>query len=143
MTRRATPAAGPFTSSSRPKLRWLALAFVALIVVLQYPMWLGKGGWLQVREFDRQLAAQKEANAKLKVRNDALDADVRDLKAGVEAIEERARSELGMVKQDEVFFQLRQRPESAGGERKDVAKPSSPGTTSLPIRPASSSSDKR
>ena len=87
-------------------MRWLALAFVALIVVLQYPMWLGKGGWLQVRELDRQLAAQKEANAKLKVRNDALDADVRDLKAGVEAIEERARSELGMVKQDEVFFQL-------------------------------------
>ena len=65
-----------------------------------------------MREFDRQLAAQKEANAKLKARNDALDADVRDLKTGSEAIEERARSELGMVKQDEVFFQLRQRPES-------------------------------
>jgi cell division protein FtsB len=124
-------------------MRWLALAFVALIVLLQYPMWLGKGGWLQVREFDNQLAAQKEANAKLKVRNDALDADVRDLKAGFEAIEERARSELGMVKQDEVFFQLRQRPESSGDERQDAAKPSSPGTTSLPIRPASSPPVKR
>ena len=124
-------------------MRWLALAFVALIVVLQYPMWLGKGGWLQVREFDRQLAAQKEANAKLKGRNDALDADVRDLKAGFEAIEERARSELGMVKQDEVFFQLRQRPESASAERPDGAKPSPPGTTSLPIRPANSSAEKR
>ncbi|MDH5244989.1 MAG: cell division protein FtsB [Betaproteobacteria bacterium] len=87
-------------------MRWLALAFIALIAALQYPMWLGKGGWLQVREFDRGLAAQKEANAKLKLRNDALDADVRDLKTGFEAIEERARSELGMVKQDEVFFQL-------------------------------------
>ena len=97
-------------------MRWLALVFVALIVALQYPMWLGKGGWLQVRELDRQLAAQKEANAKLKARNDALDADVRDLKTGSEAIEERARSELGMVKQDEVFFQLRQRPESVRGE---------------------------
>ena len=124
-------------------MRWLALAFVALIVVLQYPMWLGKGGWLQVREFDRQLAAQKEANAKLKVRNDALDADVRDLKAGFEAIEERARSELGMVKQDEVFFQLRQRPESSADAGQDAAKPSSPGTTSLPIRPASSPPVKR
>ena len=60
-------------------------------------MWLGKGGWLQVRETDRQLALQREANAKLKARNAALDADVRDLKTGSEAIEERARSELGMI----------------------------------------------
>jgi cell division protein FtsB len=87
-------------------MRWLAVAFVALIVALQYPMWLGKGGWLQVRELDRQLAAQKEANAKLKVRNDALDADVRDLKEGTEAVEERARQELGMIKRDEVFYQV-------------------------------------
>jgi cell division protein FtsB len=87
-------------------VRWLAIVFVALIVALQYPMWLGKGGWLQVRETDRQLAAQREANARLKARNDGLDAEVRDLKTGFEAIEERARSELGMVRQDEVFFQL-------------------------------------
>jgi len=87
-------------------VRILALIFVALIVALQYPMWLGKGGWLQVRELDRQLAAQRETNAQLKVRNEALDADVRDLKSGFEAIEERARSELGMVRSDEVFFQL-------------------------------------
>ena len=69
-------------------------------------MWLGKGGWLQVRETDRQLAVQREANARLKARNEALDADVRDLKTGSEAIEERARSELGMIRSDEVFFQL-------------------------------------
>ena len=87
-------------------MRWLALAFLALIVALQYPMWLGKGGWLQVREYDRQLAAQRVANEKLKARNDALDADVRDLKTGYEAIEERARAELGMIRQDEVFFQI-------------------------------------
>jgi len=87
-------------------VRILALIFIALIVALQYPMWLGKGGWLQVRELDRQLAAQRENNEKLKARNEALDADVRDLKSGFEAIEERARSELGMVRSDEVFFQL-------------------------------------
>ena len=87
-------------------MRWLAIAFGVLILALQYPMWLGKGGWLQVRESDRQLAAQREANAKLKMRNDALDADVRDLKTGTEAIEERARAELGMIRQDEVFFQV-------------------------------------
>jgi cell division protein FtsB len=90
-------------------MRWLALAFVALIVALQYPMWLGKGGWLQVREYDRQLTAQREANARLKVRNDALDADVRDLKTGNEAIEERARAELGMIRHDEVFFQIQRK----------------------------------
>src|SRR4051812_24928829 len=87
-------------------MRWLALVFGILIVALQYPMWLGKGGWLQVRESDRQLTVQRETNAKLKGRNDALDADVRDLKTGSEAIEERARAELGMIRQDEVFFQV-------------------------------------
>ena len=87
-------------------MRILALVFALLILALQYPMWLGKGGWLQVRELDRQVEAQRQANAELKARNVALDADVRDLKQGYEAIEERARSELGMIRQDEVFFQL-------------------------------------
>ncbi len=87
-------------------MRILALVFALLILALQYPMWLGKGGWLQVRELDRQGEAQRQANAELKARNAALDADVRDLKQGYEAIEERARSELGMIRQDEVFFQL-------------------------------------
>jgi len=87
-------------------VRYLAWIFVALIAALQYPMWLGKGGWLQVREYYRQAALQRAANAQLQQRNAALDADVRDLKTGYEAIEERARSELGMIKQDEVFFQL-------------------------------------
>ena len=75
-------------------------------------MWLGKGGWLQVRELTRQVDAQRQINEELKARNSALDADVRDLKTGFDAIEERARSELGMIKQDEIFFQLpaEQRP---------------------------------
>jgi cell division protein FtsB len=89
-------------------LRFLAFIFVALILALQYPMWLGKGGWLRVRELDRQVEAQKRVNAELQTRNVKLDAEVRDLKQGLEAIEERARSELGMIRQDEVFFQLPQ-----------------------------------
>jgi cell division protein FtsB len=87
-------------------VRILAYVLIALVVALQYPMWFGKGSWLQVREYDRQLAKQHETNEKLKARNDALDADVRDLKTGFEAIEERARGELGMIKHDEVLFQL-------------------------------------
>ena len=122
-------------------MRWLALAFIALIVALQYPMWLGKGGWLQVREFDRGLAAQKEANARLKQRNDALDADVRDLKTGFEAIEERARSELGMVKQDEVFFQL-QHSAAQAGEAPAAVHPAD-GAASGPIRPTPRPAEKR
>ena len=89
-------------------LRALAIIFALLIVALQYPMWLGKGGWLQVRELTRQIEAQRKVNEELKARNAALDADVRDLKTGFDAIEERARSELGMIKQDEIFFQLPQ-----------------------------------
>jgi cell division protein FtsB len=78
----------------------------ALIALIQYPLWLGKGSWLRVWEVDQQIRAQREINQKLQSRNAALDAEVRDLKQGLEAIEERARNELGMVKQDEVFFQL-------------------------------------
>ena len=89
-------------------MRALALIFALLIVALQYPMWLGRGGWLQVRELTRQVDAQRRVNEELKARNAALDADVRDLKTGFDAIEERARSELGMIKQDEIFFQLPQ-----------------------------------
>jgi cell division protein FtsB len=87
-------------------LRILAAIFAVLILALQYPIWLGKGGWLRVRELNRQVEAQKRANESLAARNGALDADVRDLKQGYEAIEERARSELGMIRGDEVFFQL-------------------------------------
>jgi cell division protein FtsB len=91
---------------TRPAVKWLSLVLVALVGVVQYPLWLGKGGWLRVWEVDQQIATQRETNAKLKARNLALDAEVRDLKQGLEAIEERARSELGMIRQDEIFFQV-------------------------------------
>jgi len=84
----------------------LAIALAALVVALQYPLWVGKGSWLRVWELDRSLAQQHEATAKLKARNDALDAEVRDLKQGYDAIEERARLELGMIRRDEVFYQV-------------------------------------
>jgi cell division protein FtsB len=87
-------------------MRWLSVVLVAVLLLLQYPLWLGKGGWLRVWDVDRQLQEQKEANKKLEVRNAGLDAEVRDLKQGYDAIEERARFELGMIKQDEVFVQI-------------------------------------
>ena len=87
-------------------MRWLSVALVALLVLLQYPLWLGKGGWLRVWDVDQQLQQQKESNKQLELRNAGLDAEVRDLKQGYDAIEERARFELGMIRQDEVFVQI-------------------------------------
>ena len=99
-------------------MRVLTIVFVALIVLLQYPLWLGKGGWLRVWDVDRQVKAQKDVNAKLVARNEVLDAEVRDLKQGYDAIEERARYELGMVRQDEIFFHVL--------DRTAVPRPSAP-----------------
>ncbi len=87
-------------------MKALSYALAALLLALQYPLWIGKGSWLRVWELDRQLAQSREANARLKARNDALDADVRDLKEGREALEERARLELGMIRKDELFYQV-------------------------------------
>ena len=87
-------------------MKVLAGALVALILAIQYPLWLGKGGWLRVWDVDRQMDAQRARNERLESRNGALAADVKDLKQGFDAIEERARYELGMVKNDEVFFQV-------------------------------------
>ena len=94
-------------------MRWLTVGLLALIAMLQYPLWLGKGGWLKVWEFDRQLQQQKEVTRKMEIRNAGLDAEVRDLKQGYGAIEERARFELGMIRQDETFVQI---PEKLPGK---------------------------
>jgi cell division protein FtsB len=87
-------------------MRILAAILVTLIVLIQYPLWFGKGGWLHVSQVGGQLDAQQAKNQQVEARNAALGAEVRDLKQGYDAVEERARYELGMVKGDEVFFQF-------------------------------------
>jgi cell division protein FtsB len=87
-------------------MRILALVFAVLIIALQWPLWIGKGSWLRVWQLDTQLVQRQAENAKLRERNDALQAEVSDLKNGSDAIEERARNELGMIRGDEVFFQV-------------------------------------
>jgi cell division protein FtsB len=87
-------------------MKILGAILVALIVLIQYPLWFGKGGWLRVWEVNRQLDGQQEKNRVLEARNAALGAEVRDLKQGTEAIEERARYELGLIRADEVFIQI-------------------------------------
>ena len=91
-------------------MKVLAGILAALILLIQYPLWLGRGGWLRAWDTDRKVAAQRASNERLVQRNDALAADVRDLKQGFDAIEERARYELGMIRGDEVFFQVVETP---------------------------------
>jgi cell division protein FtsB len=87
-------------------MRWVAWIVLALLVAVQWPLWFGKGGWLRVWELQRSIEAQRQHNAGLEARNGMLAAEVRSLKEGREAIEERARQELHMTRSDEILFQL-------------------------------------
>ena len=79
---------------------------VGLLLILQYKLWFGDGNMREVWQLRESIEAQKKENETLRQRNAALEAEVQDLKQGMEAIEERARSELGMIKKDETFFQV-------------------------------------
>ena len=104
-------------------MRLLTLILALLIAALQYPLWLGKGSWLKAWEVDQELSKQNLENTRLKARNASLDAEVKDLKTGYGAIEERARSELGMVKQDEIFFQVLEETKPSSSPVVPAAKP--------------------
>jgi cell division protein FtsB len=87
-------------------MRKLILFLVILLVYLQYRLWLGDGGLLELWNVHQEVEAQREENAALRERNEALNAQVLDLKQGLDAIEERAREDMGMVKQGETFYQI-------------------------------------
>lgn len=87
-------------------MRVVTYILLALVVLLQYPLWFGKGSWLKVWDVNQKLEAQRSINEQVLQRNAALDAEVRDLKRGTDAIEELARSELGMIKRGEMFIRV-------------------------------------
>ena len=87
---------------------------LGILIGLQYPLWLGDGGALALWKLKREIAAQHSENGKLRERNLALEAEVRDLKEGYEALEERARAELGMVRRGETFYQMIENPPPQG-----------------------------
>ena len=87
-------------------MRFLPLVLLLALALMQYPLWFGKGGWLRVWEMEAQVSAQRDLNDGLRLRNAALEAEVRDLQNGTDAIEERARQELGLVSTDELFVQI-------------------------------------
>ena len=88
------------------KKSYLSLLLLMLLVVIQFPLWVGKGGWFDVWNLQREIVAQKEHNRQLEVEKISLEAQVIDLKDGYEALEELARSELGMIRRGELFYQV-------------------------------------
>ncbi|WP_323120676.1 cell division protein FtsB [Burkholderia alba] len=87
-------------------MRLVTVVLIALLVLIQYPLWWGHGGWLRVHELRQQLDDQLQKNADGKLRNERIAGEVQDLQSGTAAIEERARYEMGMVKDGEVFVQF-------------------------------------
>jgi cell division protein FtsB len=87
-------------------LRLLVGLLLALLLVLQYRLWVGEGSLAEVSNLKREIQEQAGELVQLRERNRALQAEVEDLRSGLEAVEERARSELGMVKEGEVFYQV-------------------------------------
>ena len=116
-------------------LRWIALILIALLIGLQVKLWVGDGGMRDLRAIRARVAEQQAQNAKLKQRNDALHADVDDLKHGKDAAEARARSQLGLIKPGEVFYQVVHGPAGAAGSA-PLAAPAT-ASSALPA-PASS-----
>ena len=87
--------------------RWGLLALLLLVLAgLQYKLWWGEGGLGEARELQQRVSDQRSENARLQQRNDALEAEVEDLKSGEAAVEDRARSELGMIKPGETFYRV-------------------------------------
>ncbi|ATJ83886.1 cell division protein FtsB [Halomonas beimenensis] len=98
-------------------LKWLAMVLIALQALLQYRLWLGEGGLRELAEVRQRVARLETENAPLRARNARLAAEVVDLKNGLDAIEERARSDIGMVRRDEQFFWVPDAVDAGGGGR--------------------------
>ncbi|WP_421621108.1 cell division protein FtsB [Alkalilimnicola ehrlichii] len=94
-------------------MRWVLAGLTALLLWLQGLLWFGEGGLNDVRELSRSVEAQRQEVDRLRQRNQALEAEVNDLKTGLEALEERARSELGMIRKGETFYQIIEREDDA------------------------------
>lgn len=108
-------------------MRIVIYSMLLLLIAIQYPLWLGKGGWLKVYEMEKQLELQQAKNSLLSLRNAKLTGDVKDLKDGTRAIEERARVEHGMIKDGEFFVQIMSVEKSPNnttdGEKPTTTKP--------------------
>ena len=109
-------------------MRIFVYGMLILLVLIQYPLWLGKGGWLRVYELDQQVNKQLDKNDALAARNAKLAGEVKDLKEGTKAIEERARMEHGMIKDKEIFIQVipNKKPNTSAADASTVNTSSAP-----------------
>ncbi|MGK0501207.1 MAG: cell division protein FtsB [Oceanicoccus sp.] len=85
-------------------MRLILLLLLMLLAALQYRLWFGQGSWEQIVSLEREIEEQQLINQRQKDRNGVLEDEVRDLKSGMESVEERARSDLGLIKKDETFY---------------------------------------
>lgn len=112
-------------------MKFLAAGLLVLLVLLQYRLWLGEGGMREVSRLRAEIVTQRDQNQRLKERNRTLGAEVQDLKKGTVAIEERARTDLGMVGRGETFYQVvtPKGATPAAAESEDAARATEPGAT--------------
>lgn len=85
-------------------MRWILILLLIMLAGLQYRLWIAQGSWADVAALERDLEEQKILNARLNERNEVLEKEIRDLKTGLSGVEERARSELGLIKEGETFY---------------------------------------
>ena len=90
-------------------MRWVTIALAVLLLLVQADLWLGRGSLPQVWKLQRDLTGQQQTNERARERNARVTAEVTDLKEGLEMVEDKARSELGMIKPDEVLVQVSKR----------------------------------
>ena len=106
-------------------MKFVAAGLLILLVLLQYRLWFGDGSVREVAQLQTQISSQEEQNARLRERNRTLAAEVQDLKKGTTAIEERARTDLGMVGKSETFYQVVS-PENAPPAAEPATPPQTP-----------------
>lgn len=94
-------------------LKWIAAILLVLLLGLQYQLWVGEGSLAHMSRLNAEIAQKNQDNDRLQQRNEILQTEVRELKSGLEAIEERARNELGMIKEGETFYLLIDEPEKS------------------------------
>lgn len=87
-------------------MRPIFIILIIALVVLQHKLWLGDGNLIQWVNLEKKLETHEQENTKLAARNKALEADIKELKSGKQALEEQARYELGMIKEEEVYYQF-------------------------------------
>lgn len=113
-------------------MRWLLAGLLLILLGLQYRLWIAEGSLAERHRLEQQIAEQAQINHQLQERNAALEREVLDLQSGNKGLEQRAREQLGLIREGETFYQFVDRPEPGSGPSVAPAVPVSPAATSAP-----------